>query len=305
MVGSLLLAATGCSSSTTPTSSSACDDPQYALRYETGYHAGAIAIYDADGTQSRPGRGWITGEPSFSPDGRSLAVAWFESIGEGRQTSIAILRTDPERRRVIRGTDRGEYPAWSPDGSTIAYARNDYNGGKNEIRLMDATTGAANHAIVSEGDPKRSYLLGLAWSPDGKKIAFLVNNLFSEPSGVWIVNRDGSDAHQVATHKSYDLIDWRPDGSALVLSNAGRSAVLDLDTGAEEVISESAGAVTWFGHEEQVLYYRLLPPGSRHSYRLAAGTLDGADLRYDHDVANIPPQDSFAQYYGMAAACRR
>ena len=54
---------------------------------------------------------------------------------------------------------------------------------------MDATTGAANHAIVSEGDPKRSYLLGLAWSPDGKKIAFLVNNLFSEPSGVWIVNR--------------------------------------------------------------------------------------------------------------------
>ena len=129
---SVLLAAGGCSGSAESRSGSACDRPLYALRYETGYRSGAIAIYDADGHRTRPGREWITGEPSFSPDGRSLAVAWFDSIDEGRKTAIAILENSPQRRRIVPGTDRGEFPAWSPDGSTIAYARNDYNAGAND-----------------------------------------------------------------------------------------------------------------------------------------------------------------------------
>lgn len=302
---SILLIATGCTGSAGRELHSTCGSPRYALRYESGFRAGAIAIFDGRGGRARPGGDWITGAPSFSPDGRSLAVTWFDSIYEGRKTAIAILETSPQRRRIVPGTDRGEYPAWSPDGSTIAYARNDYGAGTNEIRLMDATTGAHNRRIAGEGDPKTTSILAPAWSPDGHEIAFVVRDFFSGPSSLWIVNRDGSNPHQVATltrDDGYDFVSWRPDGTALTLSSTGGAALLDLTTATLTTIPHQAGSVTWFDGGKRVLYYRPVKPGR---YRLATGALDGIDLRHDHDVAHIPPQGFFPQGYSMAAACRR
>ena len=170
---------------------------------------------------------------------------------------------------------------------------------------MDATTGAHNRRVAGEGDPKKTLILAPAWSPDGHEIAFVVRDLFSGPSSVWIVNRDGSEPHQVANltrDDGYDYVSWRPDGVALTLSSSGGAALLDLTTATMTAIPHQAGALTWFGGSKRVLYYR---PLERGQYRLATGTLDGIDLRPHGDVAHIPPQDVFPQGYGMAAVCQK
>ena len=58
-----------------------------------------------------------------------------------------------------------------------------------------------------------------AWSPDGKKVAFM-----SERAGnydIWVMNSDGSNHRQLTTHKAQDQApSWSPDGKKIVfLSN--------------------------------------------------------------------------------------
>ena len=72
--------------------------------------------------------------------------------------------TDP--RRLTRDADEDLSPAWSPDGSRIAFQSN--RTGNNEIYVMHAdgsgVTNITNTPDAGEFDPE--------WSPDGSKIAF-------------------------------------------------------------------------------------------------------------------------------------
>ena len=288
-----------------------CPNARYALRYNTNevQRAGAIAIFDSDGHSTHPGGNWITGEPSFSPDGRRLAVTRFDSTDESRNTAIAILGVDRKSRRIVRRTERGQYPAWSPDGSTIAYARNDFNANVREIRLMDARSGANNRVIVGMPD-RNTNVASPTWSPDGKQIAFLVTNPFSVATTVWVVNADGSNLHQIPTPATgpdspdFDLVSWHPNGNTLLLSRpAGSPALLDLATQRFTLVADEAIAASWSGQDNEILYYG---PGRSETIDnpLMTATIAGTRLRDVSAVPHIPPQRVFPQSEGIAISCR-
>ena len=73
-----------------------------------------IWIMNADGTGQRRLTEGLS--PAWSPDGSLIAFS-----GRAR---LSVIRPDGTGRRVLPGTEGGEYPSWSPDGSRIAFNSN-------------------------------------------------------------------------------------------------------------------------------------------------------------------------------------
>jgi len=104
-------------------------------------------------------------QPSFSPDGKSIAFARWGIRPE--DSGIFVKTVDGDRQIQLTGNDRDLYPVWSPDGATIAFSRwEDHNFA---LFTVPATGGAAQKIDTRGTVVKRSEL---DWSPDGKWIAF-------------------------------------------------------------------------------------------------------------------------------------
>ena len=106
--------------------------------------------------------------PSFSPDGKYLAVA----IITGRKQDIWVYSWERDTLSRITFTDSANtQPAWTPDGKRITYAVTE-EGGLFNISWKRAD-GAGEAQRLIEG----KYTLSQAsWSPDGKTLAFVQFN---------------------------------------------------------------------------------------------------------------------------------
>lgn len=113
-------------------------------------------------------------------------------------------------------------PAWSPDGSSLAFISRDSEG--HAIDVLDVTTGVVHRVMTHEWSVD-----GLSWSPDGMQIAFFTYYNLSV-FRLWAVNVDGSDVHPLTDSNSF-FPDWAPDGSRLVFQRPTGLYVLDMARG--------------------------------------------------------------------------
>jgi eukaryotic-like serine/threonine-protein kinase len=104
-------------------------------------------------------------EPSFSPDGKRLAVV----IREQSRTDIWVW--DWVRDTLTRLTFTGqnnEFPVWTPDGQRITYASRDNSGRQFNIYWRRADgSGEAQRLTESKYDQNPE-----SWGPDGRVLAF-------------------------------------------------------------------------------------------------------------------------------------
>jgi len=97
-------------------------------------------------------------------------------LDSSRARHLYLYDIDGKRMEALTGDSnfREDLPAWSPDGRQIAFVRSVEKGadpdGKADIDVMDAHTAAAVHTIARPYAPNTQKL---AWSPDGKLIAYL------------------------------------------------------------------------------------------------------------------------------------
>lgn len=121
--------------------------------------------------------------PSWSPDGSKIAfwsMAPSDPLGQTRLTEQLMIMKPigPERQVIWTGADRMHdharwAPAWSPDGTTLAFASND-----------EQTEGTSIYTIRIDGsnltrvtaNTERSIDVAPAWSPNGKTIYFSRQN---------------------------------------------------------------------------------------------------------------------------------
>jgi len=98
------------------------------------------------------------------------------------------------------------FPAWSPDGTQIAFGSNrDFNG---EIYVMNAADGSSQTNLTnhSSGD------LYPAWSPDGTQIAFMSSR--DGNHGIYVMNAaDGSNVTNLTIDSSVlnGGLAWSPE----------------------------------------------------------------------------------------------
>ena len=131
-------------------------------------------------------------------------------IAFSRGDGIYVMRPDGTGARAIRrqGVALGaSRPAWSPDGSKLAFARGfepaDPDRG---IWVMSAAGGDVVHLLKGRATSP-------TWSADGQRIAFI---LYSD---VWIMNANGSNRRRLTkTVESEDWVDWSPVADRIAFS---------------------------------------------------------------------------------------
>ena len=114
-----------------------------------------------------PGTRPRDGQPSWSPAGDRLVFSrprgetvdlWTVAVGTGHAD------------RLVRG---GAWPAWSPDGRTIAYTTTGIADGY-DIWTMPARGGRPRR-LTTNGRSQLRFNIGARWSPDGAAIAYLTD----------------------------------------------------------------------------------------------------------------------------------
>jgi Tol biopolymer transport system component len=138
---------------------------------------GALFVMRADRSDVRRLTSGPDSAPAWSPDGREIAFSHGEnlsSFARANEDIYVVDRGGGEPRRLTRTTRFFETtPAWSPDGSRIVFARSTFQtqfDGKEALYVMSRNGGEERLLLVHRhfaGGPQ-----GLAWSPDGRTIAF-------------------------------------------------------------------------------------------------------------------------------------
>ena len=118
-------------------------------------------------------------DPSLSPDASHVA---YIRRAQGSQDLYVTVGTGTPLR--LTATDGNEHsPAYAPDGATVAYARTGPDGRCEVVRI--AVTKGPEQKLLS---CRHAAKTELAWSPDGRRLAYLDRDSPSAPIAVKIVD---------------------------------------------------------------------------------------------------------------------
>jgi len=195
-----------------------------------------IYVIDADGTDltrltyQLEGTPVDNAMPAWSPDGTKIAFSTF-SGGECND-DIWVMNSDGSNRVNLTGRFVGEQecfaidydapedyePAWSPDGTKIAFG-SDRNG-EQEIYVMNAD--GTNPVQLSQADDGDGEHISPTWSPDGTEIAFLSGDFDDEEGAyeIFIIRSDGSSFAELVDQPAaggWGTISWSHFGTATVI----------------------------------------------------------------------------------------
>jgi Tol biopolymer transport system component len=153
---------------------------------------GYIHVMNADGSHQRLlTSGYGDDSPAWSPDSQTIVYTHpnLDQYGDEQGSQLELVASDGSARPTTLYQSSGIVldPAWSPDGTTIAFASTEDGGGIFTIH----PDGSGLTKLVSPASfpmDARSPV----WSPDGSRLAFA-----DTQDGIYIVNADGSASMQI------------------------------------------------------------------------------------------------------------
>ncbi|HEY7878425.1 MAG TPA: S9 family peptidase [Gemmatimonadaceae bacterium] len=224
-------------------------------------------------------------DPSLSRDAEQLSFIT-STTGQPQVWAVSMASGYagvPAPRQLTFGEHGITTQAWSPTGGWIFYAA-DRGGDEREGYYLVSPDGTEERELLPPNDAYRQFG---AWSPDGNRIAYASTERNGVDFDVYVLNiaadgTAGTPRRVLEGSGAVTVSAWRPDGGALVLSQARGETTndllqLDLTTGRVDT---------------------LFAPDSASSFRNIAWTPDGRGFYLATDDGRDVPG---LAYYDTAA----
>jgi dipeptidyl aminopeptidase/acylaminoacyl peptidase len=207
-------------------------------------------------------------QPTISPDGSRIAYVLRTQDTEADRPVSALWRVGTDGGDPVRLTrgNSDSAPAWSPDGTRLAFLR--AADGPAQMWLLPADGGepeALTTLPLGAGRP--------VWSPDGTRIAFA--------AAVDTEAAEGEDGDARAKRASApivaDRVDYQADGAGYLRTIRSHLHVLDVEAGDCRQVTEGdwhAGEPAWSPDGSRLAFTAAMAPDADLVYHSAAYVVD-------------------------------
>ena len=194
--------------------------------------------------------------PSASPDGSRIVFNRF-----GQETNdLWVVNVDGSGAAKL--IDRADAPAWSRDGSKIAFEA--YPGPMLSVANQDGT-GA--QAIVDLDHAGLFAISAMAWAPDGTHIVFSAFTKVAT-ARVYVVGADGSGLSEIVSGEDFlGGVAWSPDGKKIAYDDGNAIFLIDPDGKNKTKLIDKGSEPAWS------------PDGTLLAYRTSRGAAKGFSIQ--------------------------
>ena len=210
--------------------------------------------------------------PNVSPDGRFVAYAMRDTdmVGNAFVTQVWLADVATGRSRQLTfGPKSNSSPAWSPDGSKLAFLSE--RAEKRQVWMLDMRGGEAEKVTANDEG-----VTAFAWSPDGESVAFVAADVADSVrkardkrygdlerdddrgyANLW-VHALGAAKGRRLTKADWAVGDfsWSPDGARIAFDHQAHDALAvdsTKDISVVDVASAASGALSWWASSSDVI----------------------------------------------------
>jgi Tol biopolymer transport system component len=212
----------------------------------------------------------------------------FNTFRDGVPGEIYVARPDGYGlTRITNNSDADEFPDWSPDGKTIAFAT-DRDGGITIYKMNADGSSPTRLTTATTADAMPS------WSPDGKSIVF-ASNRDGDPE-IYVMDANGANQTRLTNRVGRDLFPvWSPLNNeiAYVSDSAGNGDIYTMATDGSNPVAltiapEDDIEPTWSPDGHSIAFSRLTTPTTGNIWRMSADGTNPVQLTNDSRDNRVP-----------------